>query len=272
VIHRMQDDFWRSITGTSLAILCLLIATCGVAVAQSDPALSIHDMTMFEGDTGIAFGTEFNVTLSAASAKIVSVTVSTQPGTAIGNVDFGSGSVVLTFQPGQTSQGVTVSTIGDNVVEGTEEFFVNLSNPVNATIADGQAVATIIDDDALILLTKPSSQRAAALDSVLFTQETLPIVNTLNFSSDNRTRLVVFATGLKLSAGETTSAVSATAEDSQGTLRPLTVEFVGKVPNFFWLTQVVLKLNDQIVPGDVNVRISLHGETSNAVIVGVKSQ
>jgi len=229
-------------------------------------------MTMFEGDTGIAFGTEFNVTLSAASAKIVSVTVSTQPGTAIGNVDFGSGSVVLTFQPGQTSQGVTVSTIGDNVVEGTEEFFVNLSNPVNATIADGQAVATIIDDDALILLTKPSSQRAAALDSVLFTQETLPIVNTLNFSSDNRTRLVVFATGLKLSAGETTSAVSATAEDSLGTLRPLTVEFVGKVPNFFWLTQVVLKLNDQIVPGDVNVRISLHGETSNAVIVGVRAQ
>lgn len=272
MIHHLQAALSRSITGRWLAILCLLLATSGAASAQSDPAFRIDDMAMFEGDTGVAFGTEFNVSLSAASAKTVSVTVSTQQGSAIGNVDFGAGSVVLTFQPGETSQAVTISTIGDVLVEGTEEFFVNLSNPVNATIADGQAVATIIDDDALILLTQTSSQRAAALDSVLFTQETFPIVNTLNFSSDNRTRLVVFAIGLKLLAGETASAVTATAEDSLGTVRPLTVEFVGKVPNFFWLTQVVLKLNDQIIPGDAKVRISLHGETSNAVLVGVKSQ
>jgi hypothetical protein len=272
VKNRLQSVMSRSNRGRFLAILFLLFATAGVTLAQSDPSLRIDDMAMFEADTGIAFGTEFNVSLSAASAKTVSVTVSTQSGTAIGNVDFGAGALVLNFQPGQTSQKITINSIGDTLVEGTEEFFVNLSKPVNATIADGQAVATIIDDDALILLNPPSSQRGAALDSVLFTQETFPIVNTLNFSPDNRTRLAVFAIGLKLAAGETASAVTATAEDSQGTVRPLTVEFVGKVPNFFWLTQVVVKLNDQILPGDVKVRVSLHGVPSNALLVNVKSQ
>jgi uncharacterized protein (TIGR03437 family) len=253
-------------------MLFLLFATAGVTLSQTDPTLSIDDMAMHEADTGLAFGTGFNVRLSAASSKTVSVTLSTQSGTAIGDVDFVAGSLVLTFQPGQTSRAVIFNTKGDTLVEGTEQFFINLSNPVNATIADGQAVATIIDDDALILLTQDSSPRGAALDSVLFTREILPIVNTLNFSSDNRTRLVVFAIGLKLSAGETASAVTANAEDSQGTVRPLTVEFVGTVPNFIWLTQVVVKLNDQIPPGDAKIRISLHGETSNALLVGLKSQ
>jgi uncharacterized protein (TIGR03437 family) len=76
---------------------------------------------------------------------------------------------------------------------------------------------------------------------------------------------------LKLAQGETASAVTATAEDSLGTVRPLQVEFVGTVPNFNWLTQVVVKLNDQIpVPGDIKVKITLHAATSNTVLVGLK--
>jgi len=41
----------------------------------------------------------------------------------------------------------------------------------------------------------------------------------------------------------------------------------------FWLTQVVLKLNDQITTAqDIKVRITLHGVTSNPVLVAVKPQ
>ena len=256
-----------------LSILCLLFATAAVTLAQSGPTISINDITVNETDSGL-FGYEFDIRLSAASNQTVSVLVSTQSGTAIGDVDFGVGSLVINVQPGQTSQRVTVIIKGDTAVEGTEEFFLNLSDPVNGTIADNQGVVTIIDDDALILLAQPSSQRTAALDSVLFTRETFPIINNLNFSSDHRTRVVVFAIGLKLGAGETASAVTATAEDSQGTIRPLTVEFVGTVPNFNnWLTQVVLKLNDQITTtGDLKIKISLHGETSNTMLLGVKPQ
>jgi hypothetical protein len=147
-----------TLTSRLLVVICLMFVTAEITFAQADPALSISDASLFEGDSG-AFGTEVEISLSAASAKTISVLVSTQPGTALSDIDFGAGTATVTFQPGQTSQRVTVFTIGDTVVEGNEQFFLNLSNPVNATIADGQAVATIIDDDALILLTQPSSQR-----------------------------------------------------------------------------------------------------------------
>jgi len=257
-----------------IAIICLLFVAAPIAFAQSDPTISINDVTVDEGsDPPNPHPMVFTISLSAPSQKTVSVLASTQDGTATGDVDFGAGSALVTIQPGQTSQELRVFVRGDSIPEPTEQFFINLSNPVNATIADGQGVATIIDDDSLGLLTQSNSQRAVALDSVLFTKETFPIVNTLNFSSDNRTRVALFATGLKLAAGETATAVTATAEDSQGTVRPLTVEFVGNVPNFDWLTQVVVKLNDQItIAGDVKIKISLHGASSNTVLVDIKPQ
>jgi hypothetical protein len=244
-----------------LGLVCLLFVTAGITFAQGTPTVSINDITVPEADSGL-FGWDFTVSLSAPTTVPVTVTVSTQAGSATGDVDFGAGSALVTIPAGQTSQSLTVFIKGDTAVEGTENFFLNLSNPVNATIADGQGMGTIVDDDQLILLEQTGSQRTVALDSVIFTKEIFPIINERNFSSDQRTRLAVFAIGLKLAAGETASAVTATAEDSQGTIRPLTVEFVGKVPNFAWLTQVVVKLSDQIVPGDVKIRISLHGETN----------
>jgi Ca2+-binding RTX toxin-like protein len=38
--------------------------------------------------------------------------------------------------------------LGDTFDESNETFFVNLSAPTGATIADGQGVGTIVDDDA----------------------------------------------------------------------------------------------------------------------------
>ena len=36
---------------------------------------------------------------------------------------------------------------GDLLDEGDETFFLNLTNPSNATIADGQGLGTITNDD-----------------------------------------------------------------------------------------------------------------------------
>jgi hypothetical protein len=249
--------------------MCLL--SPAPAFAQT-PTISINDTTVIEGAPGVQTLAIFNINLSAASQQTVSVLASTQSGTAIGDIDFVAGSITITFNPGQTARTVTVFVQGDSVVEGTEEFFVNLSNPVNATIADGQAVGTIVDDDGLLLITEPNSQRAVALESVFLTRDPFSIHNDFNTSSDHLTRISLFAIGSKLAAGEGASAVTATAEDSQGTIRPVVVEFAGS-PNFQGFTQVVLKLSDQLITagaGDVKIRITVHGETSNAVLVGVK--
>ena len=257
-------------------LICLLFVTAGLTYAQGTPSLSINDIAINEGDgTNPLIGWDFTIKLSAPSTQTVSVMVSTQAGSATSNVDFGAGSVLVTFTPGQTSSSLTVFVIGDTAVEGTEDFFVNMSSPVNATIADGQGMATIIDDDTLLLLNQTSSTRGVAFDSVTFVAEPIGIITERNFSSDQRARLMVFAIGAKLGNGEQAASVTATAEDSTGTIRPLTVESARNVPNapnFPWLTQVVMKLTDQIVPGDVKIRISVHGQTSNPVLVNLKAQ
>ena len=279
-VHLSTPASWlpkRSVLYVLMGTICLLLSIANSTLAQSTPSVRIDDVTVNEGDGGSnVSAASFTITLSAPSQQTVTVHATTQDGSAIGSpscdTDYCAGQADIVFNPGGSlSQTLTVLIKGDTVPEGTEQFFVNLSNPVNATIAKGQGVCTIIDDDGLFLLTEPNVQRGAALDSVTFVRDPLPIIETINFSSDQRTRIIVFGTGLKLAAGENASAVTATAEDSVGTIRTLTVEFVAKVPTTDWLWQVILKLNDQITPpGDIKVRITVHGVTSNFVLVGLK--
>jgi Calx-beta domain len=257
-----------------LGLVCLLLVTAGVTSAQSTPGVSISDVTAAEemsGDSGL-FGCFFRVSLSGPSTQTIKVRATTQSGSATGDVDFVAGSIVLTFNPGTTSQDLQIFVKGDTAEEAAEDFFVNLSDPENVIIADGQAKGTIFDDDALVLVTQEGSQRAAALDAALLTKEAFPINRSTFFGSDNRMRIAVFAVGLKLAQGEPTSAVTATAEDAQGNMQPVTVEFVGHVPNYhmFGFTEIVVKLNSAPTTGDLKIRVTLHGETSNPVLVAVQ--
>src|SRR5205823_8090283 len=53
-----------------------------------------------------------------------------------------------TFAPGETTKTVTVLVDGVTTYEPDETFLLNLSNPTGATVAHGQAVGTIGNDDA----------------------------------------------------------------------------------------------------------------------------
>jgi Calx-beta domain len=62
--------------------------------------------------------------------------------------DYAANAGTISFVPGDTSETVTVQVNGDATVEANETFNVNLANATgNATIADGQAVGTILNDD-----------------------------------------------------------------------------------------------------------------------------
>jgi hypothetical protein len=114
---------------------------------SGSPAISISDVAMTEGSGGQT-ALVFTVSLSAASPKEVSVNYATKDGSAkTGAGDYTGASGVLRFAPGETSKTITVLVNGDTVVEGTENFFVNLSRAGNAVIADAQGVGTIWDDD-----------------------------------------------------------------------------------------------------------------------------
>lgn len=117
---------------------------CGIAT------ITIDDISKTEGNKGKANMT-FNVTLSAASTKKITVQFATQNGTAIAGNDYAAKTGTLTFNTGVTKQTISISIIGDKTVESNETFKVNLNRPVNATIAKGTATGTIINDDGVAL-------------------------------------------------------------------------------------------------------------------------
>jgi hypothetical protein len=122
-----------------------------------------------------------------------------------------------------------------------------------------------------VLYMEANSQRALALDSVTLFRDPFGMTNPHNFSQDTRTRIILLAGNITLKAGEDATVVTAQAQDSQNHVYPLTVEFVGKVPGYEWLTEVVVKVPDQLVSaGDRWVSVSLRGVPSNQAFVTMK--
>jgi len=84
---------------------------------------------------------------------------------------------------------------------------------------------------------------------------------------------MLFATGLDLLPGETISAVSARGTDPRGFTYELPVEDVIRLPNFNFLTTVVVRLpDDPTINGDVSVTISIHGVASNAARITFRAR
>ena len=113
----------------------------------SVPALSVNDVSLTEGNSGLKNFT-FTVTRSGDTSGTSVVHFSTANGTASSASDYVLKSGTLTFATGQITKTVTVQVRGDTMVEGNEAFFLNLFAPTGATIADGSGKGTIVNDDA----------------------------------------------------------------------------------------------------------------------------
>ncbi|TXT25381.1 MAG: Na-Ca exchanger/integrin-beta4, partial [Planctomycetota bacterium] len=104
------------------------------------PALTISDATVSEGNSGMT-NAVFVVSLAQPSGRPVTVEFSTADGTALAGSDFVAATNKVTFNPGQTSQTISVAVTADALNEKTETFFVNLFNPESATLARKQGQA-----------------------------------------------------------------------------------------------------------------------------------
>lgn len=115
------------------------------------PTMTINDPAPLPEGNSSTTKLTFTITLSAPSDGTTTVDWTTANGTgpnaATAPSDFKSASGTVTFKSGRTTATVAVVVKGDVTVEPNETFFVNLSNPVGATIADGQGVGTISNDD-----------------------------------------------------------------------------------------------------------------------------
>ncbi|WP_289295633.1 Calx-beta domain-containing protein [uncultured Reyranella sp.] len=130
------------------------------AVRNGVPTVGVTagDASVDEGNAGDARHVSIPVYLTEASTSTVTIHYATANGTAIAGEDYVSTNGILTFAPGVTQQNILVAVTGDAIVEGNETFTVTLSNPSdNASILDGSATGTIVNDD-----TDPASLSIAA--------------------------------------------------------------------------------------------------------------
>ena len=148
-----EDDETFLLTLTKPVNGTLGRATAVVTILDDDrdPVLKVAAAAVKEGAAGQTTHLVFDVRLSPAAAVPVTVNYATVGGTATAGVDFDSQSGVLTFDPGVTLKQVVVPVIGDDVAEPDEQFTLVLSNPLNATLANTEAVGTILTDDSITL-------------------------------------------------------------------------------------------------------------------------
>ncbi len=94
-----------------------------------------------------AGGVQFTVTRNSPVGT-ATVQYATADGTAHAGVNFTASSGTVTFQPGQTSQTITVPVLDDGVVTGPLKFSLALSNPVNSVLGPpASETVTVINTD-----------------------------------------------------------------------------------------------------------------------------
>lgn len=116
--------------------------------AQPECSLAIDDVSQKEGDGGPTIFT-FTVTRSGDASGTVTVGFATADGTAtLADNDYLPNVGTLVFSPNCTSQTIDVLVVGDPNREPHETFAVGLFEATGgATIADGQGIGTIRNDD-----------------------------------------------------------------------------------------------------------------------------
>ncbi len=184
------------------------------------PSVTIADATLAEGQAGT---TElvFTVTLSAPSTEAITIPWSTRDGTALAGSDYRAASGSVTFAPGETRKTIAVTLLGDALVEGDESFELVLGTPSGATLADGTARGTILNDDVLPSLSIADAQLAegnAGTREMVFTVTlSQPAAGpvTVAFATRDGTALAGSdynaATGtLSFAAGETSKTIAVT--------------------------------------------------------------
>ena len=188
----------------------------------------------------------------------------------------GSGALYSSFvggEQGEEAFGVAMDAGANSYVVGTTSSS-NFPTTTGAfqTAGAGGADGFIVKvgpgpDSTLHLLFETSGpvvDQAAGLDSLLSLRDPLPFVqsNRFIFSSDLRTRVVIFVANLQLAPGETASSVIVNLIDSNNQSHDIVAEMVQQLPHLH-LVQVVFKLPDGLNAGPCQIKVRAQGQTSN---------
>jgi hypothetical protein len=229
-------------------------ATGQATIVDNDgpPRMTVADSRRTEGNPGgTAAALAFKVSLGVASGQEVTVGYATAGGTATAGSDYTEASGVLTFAPGTLAQTVSVPILADGLDEANETVTLTLASATNATVADGQGVGTIVDDDpapTLRVADASAVEGAAGATTTMRLTVTLSAVNAKSVS-------VAYATanGTAVSGQDYTTAAGSLTFDPGVTERAVDVSVLG----------------DALDEADETVRVTLSRPVNATIAAGV---
>ena len=142
-----DESFAVTLTSSQNASISDSQGSATISDNDQVPTISVSDVTVTETNTDTTTA-RFVVSLSAASGRAITVNYASANASAISPGDYAAVSGVVTFAPGTTARNVDVLVAGDTLDEPNEVFSVTLASPVDASVADGQGIGTILDNDA----------------------------------------------------------------------------------------------------------------------------
>lgn len=198
----------------------------------------------------------------------ITVQYATADGTATAGSDYTGVSGVLNFPEGTFQQTITIPFFADQITENPETFSVSLFNPTGEVDLGNPSSVTVVLTDpapptALVLATEPNSDRAIALNGSNLLAGPFKISTPYNFSSDTRTRVSFFVSGVQFNACQGTANVGFEARDSQQHFEFSTVEAVSKLLGDNPYLQMNVILPQGLIYGDLMVDFFLGNLTSN---------
>ncbi len=189
-------------------------------------------------------------------------------------VDYIPASGTFTWNNGDFSvRQFTITICNDGANEDDETSNLTLSNAGGTGSLGTQPTATLTigNDDAPLLLTEELTDHAIALDLVIQTRDPFSLTNPFNFGDDQRRRVSFFVWRLGLLPSDTVASVQVVARDDEGRIYDLPVEALNPVATVPDVTQVVVRLPDNIIgaPRDLRVKITLRGPGSNEGLIKI---
>ena len=150
-LDEVDEAFSIELANPNNVTLSNNLATGTIIDNDLPPEITIENISVTEGDNGTSNAT-ITINLDRPSSLPVSVDYATVNDTAIAGEDYNAIAGTVDFAPGETSKTINIAIAGDTIDEFNENFGINLTNASNGTIATTTSTVTILDDDALAMV------------------------------------------------------------------------------------------------------------------------
>lgn len=236
-------------------------------------ALSTNHLLFTQSSRNVVEGAasvQFTVVRGGNCCGVGPITVkyTTEDLTAKAGEDYTAVSGTLEFPEGTFQRTITIPILNDQVRESTEQFSIKLTDPTGEVDLANPSTAVInITDNEPVLVTEANSDRAITLNAVSLVAAPFSVMTEPNYSADKRTRISLFTENIQF--GPVFPKIVVTAVDIQQTQFVLTLEAVIGFTAFPF-NQLIVRLPENLSPGDLMVTVTVDGQPSNAARISVK--